>query len=70
VVRHRVCPGHEPKEGKKRTDEDYRQLDDAIATVSKWQPEITDALAKRGISWKALSDVLDAMRAVHDGEQG
>jgi hypothetical protein len=58
------------KQSKKRTDEDYRQLDDAIAAVSKWQPEIADALAKRGVSWKALPDVLDAMRAVHEGEQG
>jgi hypothetical protein len=47
------------------TDDDYVALDDAIATLEHWEREIVDQLARKGVSWKAFSDVLDAMREVH-----
>ncbi len=57
------------KEPKVRTDEDYRKLDDAIGTMSEWQREIQDELAKKGISWKAFSETLSAMVRVHSPEE-
>ena len=50
------------------TDQDYIELDDAIGTLLKWSRKISDALTKQGISERALRDVLDAMRRIHDGE--
>lgn len=58
------------KEKRKRTDDDYIRLDDAVATICDWREEILDALAKRGLGHRALSDTLAAMREVHSPDEG
>lgn len=45
-----------------RTDDDYCRLDDAIATIADWAPEIIKELNKRGYSEQYLSQVEAAIK--------
>lgn len=52
-----------------KTDDDYRELDDAIGTLLKWETEIVDFLAARALGDRPYRTVLDALRRLHDGEE-
>lgn len=53
---------------KKRTDDSYIELDNAICCLQQFSREIRWMLCKSARNERALDDVLEAMQTLHDGE--